>query len=75
MDELNRKAELLLPGALLMTIQAQLLAAFMFINFGLRRFLMEPMCGLNNKKPARCQSLFFEILAGRRLSRPAPNAV
>jgi hypothetical protein len=32
---LNRKAELLLPGALLVTIQAQLLAPFMFVNFGL----------------------------------------
>jgi hypothetical protein len=31
-------AELLLPGALLVTIQAQLLAAFMFIDFGLAAF-------------------------------------
>jgi hypothetical protein len=35
---LNRKAELLLPGALLVTIQAQLLAPFMFVNFSLAAF-------------------------------------
>jgi hypothetical protein len=30
--------ELLLPGALLVTIQAQLLAAFMFVNFRFATF-------------------------------------
>jgi hypothetical protein len=38
MDELNRKAELLLPGALLVTIQAQLLAPFMLVDFCLAAF-------------------------------------
>jgi len=37
-DELNRKAELLLPGALLVTIQAQLLAPFMLVDFCLAAF-------------------------------------
>jgi hypothetical protein len=37
-DELNRKAELLLPGALLVTIQAQLLAPFMLIDLCLAAF-------------------------------------
>jgi hypothetical protein len=37
-DELNRKAELLLPGALLVTIQAQLLAPFMLVDLGLAAF-------------------------------------
>jgi len=37
-DELNRPAELLLPGALFVTIQAQLLAAFMFVDLGLAAF-------------------------------------
>jgi hypothetical protein len=37
-DELNRNAELLLPGALLVTIQTQLLAAFMFVNFRFATF-------------------------------------
>jgi hypothetical protein len=36
--ELNRRAELLLPGALLVTIQAQLLAPFMFVDLGLAAF-------------------------------------
>jgi hypothetical protein len=37
-DELNRRAELLLPGALLVTIQAQLLAPFVLIDFCLAAF-------------------------------------
>jgi hypothetical protein len=37
-DELNRNAELLLPGALLVTIQAQLLAPFMLVDFCLAAF-------------------------------------
>jgi hypothetical protein len=37
-DELNRRAELLLPGALLVTIQAQLLAPFMLVYFCLAAF-------------------------------------
>jgi hypothetical protein len=37
-DEWNRKPELLLPGALLVTIQAQLLTTFMFIDLGLAAF-------------------------------------
>jgi hypothetical protein len=37
-DELNRKAELLLPGALLVTIQAQLLAPFVLVDFCLAAF-------------------------------------
>lgn len=34
----NRSRALLLPGALLVTIQAQLLAAFVFVNFSLPAF-------------------------------------
>jgi hypothetical protein len=34
----NAPAELLLPGALLVTIQAQLLAPFMFVDFCLAAF-------------------------------------
>jgi len=37
-DELNRRAELLLPGALLVTIQAQLLAPFVLVDFCLAAF-------------------------------------
>jgi hypothetical protein len=37
-DGLNRPAKLLLPGALLVTIQAQLFAAFMFIDLCLAAF-------------------------------------
>ena len=34
----NRVGDLFLPGALLVTIQAQLLAPFVFVNFGLAAF-------------------------------------
>jgi len=34
----NRPSGLFLPGALLVTIQAQLLAPFMFVDFGLAAF-------------------------------------
>jgi hypothetical protein len=37
-DERNRKAELLLPRALLVTIQAQLLAPFVLVDFCLAAF-------------------------------------
>ena len=37
-DELYRQAELLLPSALLVTIQAQLFTTFMLIDFGLTAF-------------------------------------
>jgi hypothetical protein len=37
-DELSRKTELLLPGALLVAIQAQLLAPFMLVDFCLAAF-------------------------------------
>jgi hypothetical protein len=37
-DERNRKAKLFLPSALLVTIQAQLLAPFMLVDFGLAAF-------------------------------------
>jgi len=37
-DELKLLAELLLPGALLVTIQAQLFAAFMLVDFCLAAF-------------------------------------
>jgi hypothetical protein len=37
-DELNRTTELLLPGALLVTIQAQLLAPFVLVDFCLAAF-------------------------------------
>jgi hypothetical protein len=36
---LNCKPELLLPGPFLVTVSAQLLAPFMFINFGFPSFL------------------------------------
>ena len=38
-DERTVRAELLLPSTLLVTIQAQLLAPFMLINFGLAALL------------------------------------
>ena len=34
----NRVGDLFLPGALLVTIQAQLFAAFVFVNFSLAAF-------------------------------------
>jgi hypothetical protein len=37
-DEPQARAELLLPGALLVTVQAQLLAPFMLVNFRLAAF-------------------------------------
>jgi hypothetical protein len=69
---LKQPAELLLPGPLLVTIQAQLLAPFMFVNFGLAALLNGTHVPIRLVKNGPMPITFFKSPA-HGLPPPAAN--